>query len=224
MQWLMPGAYKMKLFNYVLIAIFLAISVRIASAGEFGTPDSRMRAPGFSVAGTCLSKSGKTVSLNTPAAVSCGGTGTASTLTGIVRGGSPMTGSELSGDVTTSGSNAATVVKVNGAAVPTSAGLLGSNGSNQLTAPTNVSLAEGSAPSGVASSDILYPDSGTHRWKMINNNGTAAQVVQSGVDINTSDQVSNGSHITNASIPVSGLVSYAQAAFAANVMANYGGL
>jgi hypothetical protein len=48
-----------------------------------------------------------------------GGTGTASTLTGIVRGGSAYTAAELSGDVTTSGSNAATVAKIDGTSVPT---------------------------------------------------------------------------------------------------------
>lgn len=44
--------------------------------------------------------------------VANGGTGTASTLTGIVRGGNPMTAAELSGDVTTSGSNAATAAAI----------------------------------------------------------------------------------------------------------------
>jgi hypothetical protein len=48
---------------------------------------------------------------------------------------------------------------------------------------------EGTAPSGVATSDIIYPDSTAHRWKMNNNNGGAVQVVASGADINTSDQV-----------------------------------
>lgn len=49
-----------------------------------------------------------------------GGTGTSSTLTGLVRGsGSAMTAAELSGDVTTSGSNVATVAKINGTTVPT---------------------------------------------------------------------------------------------------------
>jgi len=48
---------------------------------------------------------------------------------------------------------------------------------------------EGAAPSGIASDDILWADSTAHRFKMINNNGTAAQVVASGADINTSDQV-----------------------------------
>jgi hypothetical protein len=50
-----------------------------------------------------------------------GGTGTASTLTGIVRGGAAYTGTELSGDATTSGSNAVTVAKVNGTTVTTNA-------------------------------------------------------------------------------------------------------
>ena len=47
--------------------------------------------------------------------VSQGGTGTTSTLTGVVRGGSPMTAAELSGDCTTSGSNAVTCTQLNGA-------------------------------------------------------------------------------------------------------------
>jgi hypothetical protein len=49
---------------------------------------------------------------------------------------------DLTGDVTTAGTTAATVVKVNGAAVPTSANVLGSNASNQLTASTahNISV------------------------------------------------------------------------------------
>jgi hypothetical protein len=46
--------------------------------------------------------------------VANGGTATGSTLTGVVRGGNPFTASELSGDATTSGSNAVTVAKVNG--------------------------------------------------------------------------------------------------------------
>jgi hypothetical protein len=51
--------------------------------------------------------------------VNQGGTGAASTLTGLVRGSSSaMTAAELSGDATTSGSNAVTVAKVNGTSVP----------------------------------------------------------------------------------------------------------
>lgn len=66
-----------------------------------------------------------------------GGTGTASTLTGLVRGsGSAMTAAELSGDATTSGSNAVTVAKVNGATIPASAPLVGTNSSNQIILAT----------------------------------------------------------------------------------------
>jgi hypothetical protein len=50
-----------------------------------------------------------------------GGTGTASTLTGIVRGGSAYTAAELSGDCATSGSNVVTCAKVNSTTVPTNA-------------------------------------------------------------------------------------------------------
>ncbi len=52
-----------------------------------------------------------------------------------------------------------------------------------------VSEPEGSAPAGVANSDLFYADSAAHRWKMNNNNGGAVQVVASGVDINISDQI-----------------------------------
>jgi len=57
--------------------------------------------------------------LTTPLSVAQGGTGTASTLTGIVRGGSPLTASEISGDCTTSGSNAITCTKTNGTQIAT---------------------------------------------------------------------------------------------------------
>lgn len=63
-----------------------------------------------------------------------GGTATGSTLTGIVRGGNPFTASELSGDAITSGSNAVTVQRLNGATIPLSAAVLSSNASNQLVA------------------------------------------------------------------------------------------
>jgi hypothetical protein len=51
-----------------------------------------------------------------------GGTNATSISTGVVRSnGSTLSGSELSGDATTSSSNAVTVVKVNGTSVPTNA-------------------------------------------------------------------------------------------------------
>lgn len=49
-------------------------------------------------------------------AVARGGSGTGSTLTGIMRGGNPFTAAELSGDATTSGSNVVTVTKINNGA------------------------------------------------------------------------------------------------------------
>jgi hypothetical protein len=48
---------------------------------------------------------------------------------------------------------------------------------------------EGAAPTCSAGNDNLWGDSAAHRLKMCNNNGTPAQVVASGADINTSDQV-----------------------------------
>jgi hypothetical protein len=51
-----------------------------------------------------------------------GGTNATSIATGVVRSnGSTLSGAELSGDATTSGSNAVTVVNVNGTSVPTNA-------------------------------------------------------------------------------------------------------
>lgn len=47
-----------------------------------------------------------------------------------------VTSAELSGDVTTSGSNAATVVQIEGAAIPASAAYVGTNSSKQLVAAT----------------------------------------------------------------------------------------
>lgn len=61
--------------------------------------------------GICAINGGVSTSI-TP--ISNGGTGTGSTLTGIVRGSSSaMTAAELSGDITTSGSNATTLATVN---------------------------------------------------------------------------------------------------------------
>ena len=86
---------------------------------------------------------GTTIALGSPVPVANGGTGTASTLVGLVRGNSSaMTAAELSGDATTSGSNVVTVTKINntsfagtnghlvsfGAAnIPADSGLVGAN-------------------------------------------------------------------------------------------------
>ena len=57
-------------------------------------------------------------------------------LSGITRGGNPPSAAELSGDATTNGSNAVSVVKVNGGAVPASANPVSTNGSSQFVAAT----------------------------------------------------------------------------------------
>jgi len=68
-----------------------------------GTSPVAVSAGGAISCTTCLVSS-------TPVTIAQGGTGTASTLTGLVRGSaSAMTAAELSGDVTTSGSNAVTI-------------------------------------------------------------------------------------------------------------------
>lgn len=63
-----------------------------------------------------------------------------------------------------------------------------------------LSCLEGTALAGLAAYDQLYCDSTAHRFKMNNNNGGAVQVVGSGVDINTSDQVT-ATHLA-AALPV----------------------
>lgn len=64
-------------------------------------------------------------------AVARGGTGTGSTLTGLVRGNSSaMTAAEVSGDCTTSGSNAVTCTKTGGVAFASSATTDTTNGTN----------------------------------------------------------------------------------------------
>jgi len=55
----------------------------------------------------------------------------------------------------------------------------------------------GAGLTAAAGHDLLWPDSTAHRWKMNNNNGGAVQVVASGADINTSDQVTI-THIASA--------------------------
>jgi hypothetical protein len=52
-----------------------------------------------------------------------------------------------------------------------------------------LSLVEIVAPAGVAGRSLIWDDSTAHRLKMNNNNAGAVQVVASGADINTADQV-----------------------------------
>jgi hypothetical protein len=62
---------------------------------------------------------------------------------------------------------------------------------------------EVSAPTGVANFDLLWADSAAHRWKMANNGGGALQLVAAGVDINTSDQVTQ-LHFGSTAAPLTG--------------------
>jgi len=55
----------------------------------------------------------------------------------------------------------------------------------------SLALSEIAAPSGVGGEDLLWADSAAHRLKQSGNGGSAAQLVNAGVDINTSDQVTS---------------------------------
>lgn len=85
-----------------------------------------------------------------------------------------------------------------------SANLCISKDSNDLLtwAGGSVKLPEVTQPTGVANFDILWGDNGAHRLKMLNNAGTAAQVVASGQDINTSDFVTQ-LHFGSTATPIS---------------------
>ena len=88
------------------------------------------------------------------------------------------TSAELSGDVTTSGSNAATVVKVNGASVPASASALGSNASGQLVAAQIGILASGFIATNQSTSSASFVDLATPDSLTFSCAGTCNFVVQ----------------------------------------------
>jgi len=85
--------------------------------------------------------------------------------------------------------NAVTAVAARNQAAGADLALLASDASNNVVIAPPIKQVEQVAPSGVASSDLLYADSTAHRWKMNNNNGGAVQVVASGADISTTDTV-----------------------------------
>jgi hypothetical protein len=123
--------------------------------------------------------------------VNQGGTGTTSTLTGLIRGsGTALTAAELSGDVTTSGSNVVTVTKVNGTSFPTSATIVGSNGSAQpITASTTgsgttVVLATSPTLAGTPTSSTLTINNVNNTWTASTsvfefNSGTGQDILSS---------------------------------------------
>ena len=93
--------------------------------------------------------------------------------TGILRGGSPFTGAELSGDATTSGSNAVSVVKVNG-------NTPGGTCTNQFTRSID--------------------SSGRPTCATVVSTDTDSSIAHTGVDINTSYQITT-THLS-AALPV----------------------
>lgn len=102
--------------------------ITMSSAGLLAAVNATISALGAGVVHSNLSGvlSSSPVSLTTDVTgtlpVASGGTGTASTLTGLMRGNaSAMTAAELSGDCATSGSNAAVCTKTNGVAFAASA-------------------------------------------------------------------------------------------------------
>ena len=88
-----------------------------------------------------------------------------------------------------------------------SANLCWSKDGNDLLswAAGSLKFPEVGAPGGVSMFDILWADATAHRWKMANNGGSAVNVVASGVDINTSDQVTQW-HFGSTATPLSGTV------------------
>ena len=110
----------------------LVVNISGTAAGLSGTP----ALPNGTTA-TTQSNGDNSTKVATTAYVASNA-GTALTGTGIARNTGACT--ELSGDVTTSGSNVATVVKVNSATVPTSKTIVGTNGSGQIVDATSAAL------------------------------------------------------------------------------------
>jgi hypothetical protein len=129
----------------------------------------------------------------------------------------PLSGNSVSGNLSVTG-NAAITGTVTASNIPGGTVNTGTGTTNKISKWTNGStgvhgdssitddgttistaeplkLTEIAAPSGAASNDVLYADSTAHRLKMNNNNGGAVQIVASGVDVNTSDQVT-AAHIS----------------------------
>lgn len=101
----------------------------------------------------------------------------------------------------------------------TSAGVITATEPVTINASGNgIALVEGTAPSGVASSDILYPDSTAHRFRMNNNNGGAVTVsglVASGTITVATGAIASGACATTTTV-VSGVATTDAIAWNAN--------
>jgi hypothetical protein len=103
------GGAAMKLLKHPLFLLLLPLVAYAATQYPYFNPGGAL-----SCTAPCTSQSvDLTVagSVSGPLRTGAGGTGTNTTLSGIVRGGSPLTASELSGEVTTSGTNATTITR-----------------------------------------------------------------------------------------------------------------
>jgi hypothetical protein len=137
---------------------------------------------------------GTAAGLSSTLAVASGGTGTALTLTGLVRGSaSAMTAAELSGDATTSGSNAVTVVKINGTSFAGTSGHVVSFGASNTP-----------ADSGIVAANVVVassPGAGLARFAGSTQTATSAEL--------SGDATTSGSNavtvvkVNNASVPAS---------------------
>lgn len=103
------GAITCTKTNGVVFSALATAATPLATSlgGTGSTSPGLTNGTGITITGTFPNQ---VVALTNPVATNLGGTGTGSALTGLVRGGNPFTAAELSGDVTTSGSNVASVV------------------------------------------------------------------------------------------------------------------
>jgi len=213
----------------VVILAFLAVLVAAPAHAQFANPDTRGRSAGLSNAGTGLTKSGKTISLSTPVTVGNGGTGTGSALSGVVRGGNPMTATEMSGDCATSGSNALTCTKTNGTSfgtLATAATPLSIANGGTATSSTLTGIMRGGNPMSAAELSQDVTTSGSNAATVVQIEGAAIPTSANMVGTNASKQLvavtaSTGLSLSGGNLTLS---QFAQAMTASNAMTSYGGL